>query len=154
MTRLLLFTLLSVFSIFAHCKEYNDGYFVVYLMESGAKDVKYEIGITKERINTLMNKGRHVISVVPTKFGLVTVHEKVKEKIEQKYVQIASYELKKEAKKLFKEGYIIEYYNEKNNGAIITKNPAITKQKYLGQAGKRKITRQNKKGIYVKLGCN
>ena len=153
MTRLLLFTLLSVFSIFAHCKEYNDGYFVVYLMESDAKDVKYETGITEERIKTLMSKGRHVISVVPTKFGLVAVHEKAKKKMEQKYVHLENYYLKKRAKKLFKEGYIIEYYNEKNNGAIITKNPAITKQKYLGQAGKRKIARQNKKGIYVKLGC-
>lgn len=155
MTRLLLFTLLSVFSIFAHCKEYNDGYFVVYLMESDAKDVKYETGITEERIKTLMSKGRHVISVVPTKFGLVAVHEKAKKKMEQKYVHILDldYYLKKEVKKLFKEGYIIENYNNKNIGAIITKNPAITKQKFLGQAGKRKIARQNKKGIYVKLCC-
>lgn len=122
-------------------------------METDSEDLKCEIGVTHSHIVSLMNNGRHVISAVPTKFGMIALHEKAKQGTDQKYIHIPSYNLKKEAKQYFKEGYIIENYNDMSDYAIFAKNTNITKQTYLGQPNQKKIAKQNKKGIYVLNGC-
>lgn len=154
MTRILLFTFLFFFSIYNYSQERNDGFFVVHIMETDAQDLKCEIGISNDYIKSLPDKGRHIISVVPTKFGSIVLHKKSETKIAQKYIRIPSYMLKKEAKKLFAEGYSVEYYNEMSNYGIFSKNPAIVEQKYLGQITEKKIKKYNKKGIYAICGSS
>lgn len=154
MTRILLSIFLSLFYFIGHSQERNDGIFIVHLMETDSEDLKCEIGVTHSHIVSLMNNGRHVISAVPTKFGMIALHEKAKQGTDQKYIHIPSYNLKKEAKQYFKEGYIIENYNDMSDYAIFAKNTNITKQTYLGQPSQKKIAKQNKKGIYVLNGCN
>ena len=153
MTRILLSIFLSLFFLTAYSQERNDGMFIVHLMETDSEDLKCEIGVTHSHIVSLMNNGRHVISAVPTKFGMIALHEKAKQGTDQKYIHIPSYNLKKEAKQYFKEGYIIENYNDMSDYAIFTKNTNITKQTYLGQPSQKKVAKQNKKGIYVLNGC-
>lgn len=152
MVRIIFFTILSFLSFNSFCQERNDGYFIVHLMETNSEDLKCEVGVNSTYISSLMENGRHVISAVPTKFGTIVLHEKAQPGINQKYIDIPSYNLKKVAKEQFKNGYILENYNDMSDYAIFVKNTNNTKQVFLGQPNQKKIAKQNKKGIYVKLG--
>ena len=90
MTRILLSIFLSLFYFIGHSQERNDGIFIVHLMETDSEDLKCEIGVTHSHIVSLMNNGRHVISAVPTKFGMIALHEKAKELSYEECMQIVN----------------------------------------------------------------
>lgn len=147
----LFFFLFSSYMIAQDTQSRKDGYVVVSLSKSVDNDTKYEIisnsGTTCEM---LRSQGRYIVSMVYTKFGLVVVHKKNTEAIEQIFDNIPAYKLKQKLKEHFKNGFSVSYYNSQQHYAIFDKNPKITTQDYVKDINQKKLDKYNSKGLYYK----
>lgn len=159
MKNLIVFLLLTA-SMTVSAQERNDATMVVSMEETTAKDLKCDVypqPITVEDIQQLMDRGRYVISVTTTKFGTVVVHKQNTENVKQMFATSAYYyDVEKECKKMYRQGYILKYYNEERKYAIYEKNPQMDVQVYqkLASGGKKdmkNLEKLNAKGLYVTL---
>lgn len=147
----LFFFLFSSYMIAQDTQSRKDGYVVVSLSKTVDNDTKYEvIGKSGKTCEILRSQGRYIVSMIYTKFGIVVVHKKNKEAIEQIFDHIRPYELKKKLKEHFKKGFSISYYNPQQYYAIFDKNPKITIQDYVKDISQKDLDKYNSKGLYFK----
>lgn len=162
---------ISLFASFVAKAQDDETTMVVRMMETDAEDLKCEIYPLpydwreseefKTKIQELMNDGRYIQSVSPTKFGIVVVHKLNTNSINQ----IMDYFFDEKVKKLFKQGYSFKFssrqFHPEVGGPlsidIFEKNPKVTIQKkvkwdYTNEKKANKIlSKMNAKGLYVKL---
>ena len=152
MRKLFIFLFLSVFCMAYAQEEHIDGTFVAHMMNTDAEDLKCDIrqgNITESDIQELMDNGRYVLSVTHTKFGTIILHKKNTDSVEQCFAKIPAWNLKKESKKWQKKGFVLDYYNDEQEYAVLKKDPKITEQKFFGSMNNKKLKKLNKKGFYV-----
>lgn len=165
--RKIIFILICLLGSFV-AQAQNEGTMIVRMMETDAEDLKCEIyplpnhwreaRNIKEKIQELMNNGRYIQSITPTKFGFVVVHKLNKNSIDQ----IMGYFYDTKAKDLFKQGYSFKFESKTFDYptisiAIYEKNPKITIQKTIKwdrtneKKSNKKLSKMNAKGLYVKF---
>lgn len=151
-TYILLF-FLFVFTFSLNAQERKDGYVVVNLSKSETEDLKCEViqGFTDGDIKPLMDDGRYIVAVTPTKFGCLVLHRKNTNSIKQVFDYVPAYNLKKKLKEMFNKGYSLSYYNDQRTFAVFDKNPKITIQEFVKDINDKKIEKYNTKGLYVKV---
>lgn len=121
-------------------------------VSDGLKFAVYPQEISISDIHNLMENGRYIVSLVTTKFATLVVHKSNTKSVEQCIALIPSYNLEKEAKSMFKQKYILKYYNKQREYAIFEKNTDIKRQLFIKNLYKRKkIIELQKKGLYATL---
>lgn len=157
MKKLLLTIIVALSSVMAGAqeKEYNDGYFVAYLAETTDKDVKCDVypkEVTEQDVQKLIDSGRYIESVIYTKDGGMILHKENTSGTKQVYATCKIFELEKLCKLKLKEGYVLNFYNDKRNYAVFDFNGKAKNMKMLqGNINQSKITKLNQKGMFAKL---
>lgn len=150
--------IISCLNLSASAENYNyrDGTFVISFKKNVPnEDTKCDLFIDnstslKVRVDSIMKSGRYVESVISTKFGELVLSRNNDNSSPQFFDIIKSYDLKKEAKNRFKEGYSVLYFNYEKGYIIYDKNPNIIKQDVKESMSDKDIRKYNEKGYYIK----
>lgn len=169
MKKIILVFILLVIVLKVSSQNYNDGRVAIIFGLQNENTIKTELVSnpvlqvpsydyknipTDATLDSLKNNGRYVISITTTKFGTFIIHEDNTKKIEQMFMKIPGYAIKKECEKHFKKGWALQYYNAERDYAIFYKNPLITKQTFVKlETWKKnfssKMQKWNSQGLYL-----